>query len=262
MRAVHQIIILGALAFAVPMAARAGSTNSPPLPTMEEILPRVMERSKQERQNDRDFDARFIFVRTRLTETRNGDGDIKKREEKITTNTPTLKKLLAPPAAGAGAAPDKAPPASDNRAKPKKRAYEKDDFDVNEDLLKRFSFTLVRRETVNGRPTLVVDFEPAKDRVPERNIRDKFLNRTAGRVWLDEEDMAMAKVAIRLTDRVNVIGGLVGAVWKMNFGFERVRTDDGLWYTRDATWHLEGRELFSQRIMDYHETRTGVRCAP
>ena len=261
MRVVHQIIILGVLALAVPLVALAGSTNSPPLPTVEEILTRVVERSKQERQSDRDFDARFIYVRTRLTETRNGDGEIKKREEKITTNTPALKKLPAPPAMGAGAASEKGSPAADNRAKPKKRAYEKDDFDVNEDLLKRFSFTLLGRETVNGRPTLIVDFEPAKDKFPERNIRDRFLNRTAGRVWLDEEDMTMAKAAIRLTDRVNVIGGLVGAVWKMNFGFERLRTDDGLWYTRDATWHLEGRELFSQRIMDYHETRTGVRCA-
>ena len=95
--------------------------------------------------------------------------------------------------------------------------------------------------------------------MPEHNIKDKFLNRTAGCVWLDEEEMAMVKVAIRLTDRVNVIGGLVGAVWKMNFGFERSRTEDGLWYTRDATWHLEGRELFSQRIMDFHEQRTNVR---
>lgn len=252
MRAVHQIIILGALALALalPLAARAVSTNSPPLPTLEEILPRVLERSKLERQNDRDFDARFIFLRTRLTETRNGDGELKKREEKITTNTPALKQLAASSTNAPG-----------RRAATRGRAYEKDEFDVNNDLIKRFVFTLVGREALNGRPTLLVDFVPAKGKLSERNVKEKFLNRTAGRVWLDEEEMAMVKVAIRLTDRVNVIGGLVGAVWKMNFGFERLRTDDGLWYTRDATWHLEGRELFSQRTIDFHEQRTDVRRA-
>jgi hypothetical protein len=39
----------------------------------------------------------------------------------------------------------------------------------------------------------------------------------------------------------------------------RERTPDGLWFTRDSNWHLEGRELFVHRTVDYHEERTGLR---
>ena len=262
MRAFRHIIILGAVALPLSFSAQPVSTNSPPLPTLEEIFPRVAERADHERENDRAFEARFSFVKTRLTETLNGKGEVKKREEKISTNNPALKKPAAPPAAGPARAPEKTPPVADGQPKGRAKAYEKDEFQVDDDLLKRFEFTLVGREMVNGRPALVVDFVPAKGKLPERNLKEKFINRTAGRVWLDEQDYAMAKLAIRLTDRVNVIGGLVGAVWKLNFGFERERTQDGLWYSRDVVWHLEGRELFAQRTMNYHETRTGVRPAP
>lgn len=257
MKAALQVTVLGALALVMPLPARAVNTIPAPVPTLEEIFPRVMERSQRERENDRAFESRFIFVKSKLTDTRNGSGDLKKHELKITTNNPALKKLATPSAAS----PEKSSPGSESRANARGRAYEKDEFVVNEDLIKRFTFTLVGRELLNGRPTLVVDFTPAKRDLPEKGLKDKFINRTAGRVWLDEEDMAMAKVTLHLTERVNVIGGLVGSVWKLNFGFERTRTEDGLWYAHDVTWHLEGRELFSGRIMDYHEKRTDVRPA-
>ena len=51
----------------------------------------------------------------------------------------------------------------------------------------------------------------------------------------------------------------VGAVWKFTFGFLRERTPDGVWFTRGSDWHLEGREVFVHRTVDYHEERTDVR---
>ena len=252
--------ILVAVGLAFPFSSRAFAAAMP-LPTLEEILPRVIERAEHDRENDRAFESRFIFVKTRLTETRNGSGEIKKREEKISTNSPALKKLSPLPAVAPARPPEKPQPVADSQPKGRGKGYEKDEFAVNDDLLKRFEFTLVGRETLNGRPAFVVDFVPAKGKLPEKSLKDKFVNRPAGRVWLDEEDYTIAKLALRLTDRVNVIGGLVGAVWKFNFGFERERTAEGLWYSREANWHLEGRELFSQRTMDYHETRTDLRRA-
>lgn len=251
--------IAAAAFLTLPIRGFGVTAAEPPLPTLQEIFPRVMERSRCESENDRSFESQYIFVKSKVTESRNGSGELKKHEAKISTNNPAQKKLAAPPATAPVPAPEKAPPVSDSQPKGRGKAFEKEEFLVNGDLLQRFEFTLVGRETINGRPALVLDFVPAKGKLPERNLKDKFINKTAGRVWLDEEDYAMAKVALRLTERVNVIGGLVGAVWKCDFGFERERTEEGLWYAREANWHLEGRELFATRIMDYHEERTDVR---
>ena len=96
------------------------------------------------------------------------------------------------------------------------------------DLAGRFQFTLVGREVVNGRPALVLDFKPADKNLPVRNFKDHFINKAAGRIWVDKADYAIARADLHLTERVNVLGGLVGAVWKFTYSFDRERTADGL----------------------------------
>jgi len=112
---------------------------------------------------------------------------------------------------------------------------------------------------VQGRPALVLDFKPASKNLPERNLKDKFINQVAGRVWLDEADAAVAKADLHLTRRVNLVGGLVGAVSKFTCTVARERTEDGYWYVRATHWQLEGREVIFQRIVRYCEERTDVR---
>ena len=72
---------------------------------------------------------------------------------------------------------------------------------------------------------------------------------------MDEADYAIAKADLHLTQQVNVLGGLVGAVWKFTYSFERDRTPEGFWFARHVDWHLEGREVFFHRIVDYHEQK-------
>jgi hypothetical protein len=107
---------------------------------------------------------------------------------------------------------------------------------------------------VNGRSAIVVDFKPKSD-LPVNGIADKFINKAAGRAWIDEEDYAIAQAKLRLTEKVNVLGGLVGSVWKFTYEFTRLRTPEGFWFCRQMDWHLEGREVIVNRIVDYHERK-------
>ena len=52
-----------------------------------------------------------------------------------------------------------------------------------------------------------------------------------------------------------MLGGLVGAVWEFTYGFTRLRTPEGYWFARSMDWHLEGREVVINRIVDYHERK-------
>lgn len=248
-------IIIAAATLALPPLGFAATAPEKPLPTLEEIFPKVVERAKKEKDNERLFKENYFFVRSQVKDFKNSKGELKSREAKTVTNNPVVKRIVTAPVAPKS---DKSQPVSETHSNVRGKQFEEKDFTVEGGLIKRFEFKLIGREMVNGRPTLVIDFQPAKGKQPERSIKEKFINKAAGRVWLDEEEYAVSKVAIHLTEQVNVLGGLVGAVWKFTYNFERSRIEEGLWFTRDEEWHVEGREVILQRIVDFHQQRKDV----
>lgn len=262
MKALRNLIV-GVALIALPTGVIAVSPGEQPLPDLKEIFPKIVARSRQESENDRSFECRYVFVRSKVTDYRNADGEIKKHEAKTSTNNPALKRSAArrKPQPAPVRPPEKAKAAANTNSIVRGKQFDQDEFLLNPDMVRRFDFTLTGRAALSGRSMLIVEFQPAKGKLPERTLKDKFLNKAAGRVWLDEADYTIVKVAIQLTDRINVFGGLVGAIRKFTYGFERERTTDGLWFTRDEQWHLEGREVLAERIVDFHAERTGVRKA-
>jgi hypothetical protein len=227
-------------------------TNTTPLPTVDTVIQRALARAAMEDENDHDFNVNYHYERVRLTEYRNGKGELKKHEEKRSSEGASLTNS-APVAAPAPVEKDDAP-VSDTHSNIRGKAFAVKDYSLS-NLVSRFQFTLVGRETVNGRSALVLDFEPADKKLPVNSYKDKFINKAAGRVWVDEADYAIARADLHLTQQVNVLGGLVGAVWKFTYSFERERTPEGLWFSRHVDWHLEGREVVFNRIVDYHEQK-------
>jgi hypothetical protein len=249
---------------AAPLRVFGITGTATPLPSVETVLQRVAEKSAEEDENNRVFEQRYFYTRTKVTEYRNSKGEVKKREEKRGDNDPYRKSREthrkssnAKSSSAGGTEPNEA--VSETHSNVRGKAFEKKDFLMDEELLKRFDFTVAGREILNGRPALIVDFQPAKKQSPARNLKERFINKAAGRVWVDEADYALVKADLHLTEHVNVLGGLVGAVWNFTYGFLRERTPDGLWFTRNTDWHLEGRELFVRRTVDYHEERDDVR---
>lgn len=227
----------------ITAGAMADRAPENPLPTLESILKCATEHSKKEPENDRLFQQRYEFTRTKVTEYRNADGELTRREQKTSVNHARSMPAVVHPQ-----------PAS---AKPSNRV-DKNDILLNQDLISRFQFNLIGREQIAGRPALVLDFKPANKKLPNHDFKDRFINIAAGRLWVDEEDCALVKANLHLTEKVNVIGGIVGAVGKFNCTLTRERTTDGLWFTRTMDWHLEGRAVLARRTIDYHEEKTGV----
>jgi hypothetical protein len=227
-------------------------TNAAPLPPLESVIQRALNRAAMEDDNDRQFNQHYGYTRVRVTEYRNAKGELKKHEEKRTPEG-LAKTNTAPAVAPKPVAKDDAP-VSDNHSNIRGKQLAVKDYSLT-NLVTRFQFTLVGRETVNGRSSLVLDFQPAAKHLPARSYKDKFINKAAGRVWVDEVDYAIAKADLHLTQPVNVLGGVVGAVWKFTYSFERTRTPEGLWFARHVDWHLEGREVIFHRIVDYHEQK-------
>ena len=233
----------------VPLPAE---TSTAPLPPLDTIIQRALARAATEDDNDRKFNQLYGYMRVRVTEFRNASGDLKKHDEKRTPEG--LAKAAAAPAAVTAPVEKDDAPVSDTHSNIKGKALAVKDYSLS-NLVSRFQFTLVGRTNINGRSSLVLDFQPASKNLPVNTYKDKFINKAAGRVWVDETDYAIARTDLHLTQQVNVLGGLVGAVWKFTYGFDRVRTPEGLWFSRHVDWHLEGREVLFHRIVDYHEQK-------
>ena len=246
------------------LSAQTNAVSPPavkPLPPLDFLIQKTVTRAvTHEDTNDDLFAMSYQYNRTRIWEYRNGSGELKSREEKDTVeNKPQrmaakaarlgiVKQPTTPPPTA------KAEPLSDTHSNIQGKALKVKDYSIT-NLVSRFQIQLVGRELLNGRPSLVVDFQPASDDLPVHTFADKFINKAAGRVWVDEEDYALAQAQLHLTEPVSVLGGLVGVLRKFTYEFTRVRTPEGLWFARNMDWHLEGREVVINRIVDYHEQK-------
>ena len=254
------LAVLLSLVRLAPAQTNDVSLDAKPLPTVDFLLQQVVARAVKEDTNDDLFAMNYQYTRTRTWEYRNSSGQLTSHEEKSSVENKPLRIAARAAKLAAESRPTPPPPVvpdepvSETHSNIRGKALKVKDYSIP-NLIKRFQFTLVGREMLNGRPTLVANFKPINDHLPVNQFADKFINKAAGRVWIDEEDYAIAQAHLYLTQQVDVLGGLVGAVWKFTYAFTRVRTPEGYWFARNMDWHLEGREVVFNRIVDYHERK-------
>ena len=260
LKSIAQILVIAPLLATTPAILASEQAVSPailpfptsfPLPSLKTIMERTVERAKLEEQNDRGFQQHYTFRRIRVNEEWNGPDSAKKREEKISQHTPKIG--VAAPIVIKSVPSTPNPPATSTKSLSKK------DFAINEELLARFQFTMLGREVLNGRPALVLDFKPAGKNFPIHSFKDHFINKAAGRLWVDEDDFVLAKTDIRLTEGVSILGGLLGAVKGLSYHFDRERTPDGFWFTKKLKWHVDAREFLVNKTMEHQEEKLDVR---
>lgn len=116
---------------------------------------------------------------------------------------------------------------------------------LSSDLLDKFVFTVVGRDVVVNRQTLILDFHPRPDN-PEKTIQDRIVNRFAGRLWVDEEEADIAKFQARLIDELSLGWlGIFGSLKECEMLLDRQRLEDGTWVNKKQTILLIGRKLLS-----------------
>lgn len=233
-----------------PAFSQSAPEASPPLPSLKTVMDKFLERAKGEEENDRAFQAHYAYKRAKVNEERNADGKLEKRNARTSQHLP---------------APGKTPvaPATPNRpqtnASVAVKSMNRKDFTIDKDLLTHFQFNILRREMLNGRPALVLDFKPVAKPPPVKGLKDHFLNKAAGRLWVDEVESVLVRTDVHLLQAVSIVAGLVGSVNGFRYHFDRERTEDGLWFTKNVKLHVELRELLVHKILDYAEESVEVR---
>jgi len=137
----------------------AGATDAP-LPSIENILKGVKDQAEKESDQDRLFKQRYAYSRSKVTEYCNSDGEVTKREAQTSSRKPRVTMVSYQPHPRTTPVAQKQAESAASSAI-RENAFDKKDLLVDDDLVNRFAFTVVGRETLNGRSAIIVDFKPA-----------------------------------------------------------------------------------------------------
>lgn len=228
------------------------------LPRAEEIVQKAVARAKLT--EDRQPARQYVFKRHLIREELDGDGAVKKREDRVyqlipITVTARFSRLVekdGKPLSGDDLRQEQereskfreavARPKPESREKPRKPRDNEVKF--NEELVGRYYFQVIGRENIHGRPAFVLAVQPRSNDLPVRRTVDRILNRLAGKLWIDEEDYEIARADVHLTEPAGMWGGIAGSLKKLDLIFEQIRTDEGVWLESLSNFRLNGRLLF------------------
>jgi hypothetical protein len=139
------------------------------------------------------------------------------------------------------------------------RAFVRDTADA-------YNFKLVGTEMVGGREAWVIDGEPRPGFVPHAKDA-KYLTKFHGRVWIDKDDLQLAKLDVECLDTVS--WGLFLARFHKGsrFMLEQTRVNNEVWLPRHVTFKLDARVALvkgfnldgDQTFSDYKKFRTSAK---
>lgn len=126
-----------------------------------------------------------------------------------------------------------------------------------------------RRERFRGRDVVVFDFEPNPN-FDFKNAKSflKFFGKTAGAMWIDEQDKQVVRLEAMLFDNFKVGGGLLANLKKgASFALEQERVNDEIWLPSSADINLSVKVLLVKGInvnqlvksYDYRKFKTEVK---
>lgn len=152
---------------------------------------------------------------------------------------------------------DKRKNESDEERKKREEKEEKEREDGRKfvrEVADAYNFTLVGKELVGGREAWVIDGEPRPGYEPHMK-EAKFLPKFHGRVWIDKDDLQLAKMEVEAIDTVS-IGLVLARIHKgTRVMLEQTRVNDEVWLPRHMTFKLDARvALFKGYKMDGDDT--------
>jgi hypothetical protein len=130
---------------------------------------------------------------------------------------------------------------SDRKKREEKEVKEReDDRKFVREISDAYVFTLVGSEGVDGREAWVIDGEPRPGFEPHMK-ESKFLPKFHGRVWIDKNDLQLAKMNVEAIDTVSV-GWVLARVHKgTRFMLEQTRVNDEVWLPKQLTFKVDVR---------------------
>lgn len=118
-----------------------------------------------------------------------------------------------------------------------------------DDVVATLRFTIARRERVDGRDAIVVEFEPRPNARPQTR-QGSIAKVLKGTIWVDEAAREVMRAEATAIDGVSFGGGFIARLNKgAQITLTRQRIDDDVWLPTSIRMKGDGRALLSIRRM-------------
>jgi hypothetical protein len=112
---------------------------------------------------------------------------------------------------------------------------------VAAEVFEVYDISIVDRELLGGRSTILLRFEPRSDVTPSSKT-GKILKKFRGRAWIDEADHQVARIECELIDTLSLGFGIVARLKPgAQVYFERHKINDEIWLPALAHWRGSAR---------------------
>ena len=265
-RSAAPLALSAALLLACPFVAR--SDDDPPLPSAEDVLRKVLATVKSP--EVRHASAMFRSVQHTVIEKMDDKGRLREREDRVYDVGPLAGGAFARLVEKNGKSLTPSDLADEQQREQRfiersnTQAFGGGDSDLvplDQELFNRYKAEVDGRESIAGRPAIVLRFWPDSTDLPIRRRQDYVLNKLTGKVWIDEHEWEIVRVEAHLTDRVRVLLGLVASIDKVELKFDQLRMSSGVYLPLKLSAEFDGRKLFSSLHERVQVTWTGQRPA-
>ena len=160
-------------------------------------------------------------------------------------------------------------------AEDRKKREEKEEKDREDsrkfvtEVADAYNFSFISMETLDGRPTYVIDAEPRPGYQPHMK-EAKVLPKLRGRIWIDKDESQLTKFDIQCIDTVS-FGLFLARIHKgTRIIYEQIRVNDEVWLTQQIALKLDVRVALLKEFnleddityRDYKKFRTGTTIVP
>ena len=141
---------------------------------------------------------------------------------------------------------------------PNKAVKRRESF-ITKDMIERFEYKVLRRETVQGHQTVVVSFEP-KPGKEGSIIQDRLFSRLAGMLWVDEATGDIARLQVHLTKGFSMgLLGMMGSIKDCRMNLESKPMPDGTWLPEKTSMLISARMFLSSVRFRMEETSSNFK---
>jgi len=261
---IYVLIICFLQAWAQNPSSQNGKDATLPVP---EILGKIVERAQFEKEQK--HEEQFFATRHSISDSYNAKGEVTEHNDRL------MKPFLMEGKVFYRVMEKDGKPLTDEEKKkqveregkirerlkqPTKPAKkDNEDFEVDDELLSRFQFTLIGQEDVNGHKAYVLAFLPKTNvKLPEKRMIDKVVNRLTGKIWVDTKYFAFTKLDLHLTEPTSFFVGL-GNLRALDMTLTQIEVVPGIFQDVEQNMFIEARQLFKTTRMKSHNVASNYK---
>jgi len=118
-------------------------------------------------------------------------------------------------------------------------------------FLAMYEFEIVRREVLDGRPVILLTFQPKPNYTPRESF-DRILHHAKGKAWVSEEDYELARVEAELMDGLSFGGGILAKIQKgSRASMEWRKANNEVWLPYKREVNADGRILLLKGLHEH-----------